>query len=124
MIKKPSKSIKKPPKVPKLGEIWDIDLRGNVGHEQGNVRPALVIAIHPQTKLATIIPLTSQTDAARFPYTLMIKKTTSSGLTTDSVVMIFQLRSCSYDRLQAKRGDLEKSIFIQVKTLVKQYLSL
>ncbi len=33
-----------PVRDPRVGEMWDVNFSPNVGHEQGGIRPALVIS--------------------------------------------------------------------------------
>ncbi|MHA1733482.1 MAG: type II toxin-antitoxin system PemK/MazF family toxin [Promethearchaeota archaeon] len=122
--KSPKKASKKPPVKIHFREIWKVDLSGNIGHEEGKRRPALVISGLKAVGLRTIIPLTGQLNADRFPYTLRISKTKLNGLTKDSVAMIFQLRSCSEKRFVKKIGTLSPKIFDQIKVLVKKYFGL
>lgn len=123
--------------TPNVGEIWFVDLPDSIGREQTGPRPALVLAIHAQgqtelsmvvpissTPGATVVPLTSTLSATRFPNTYFIRRSTINGLTSDSIAMIFQLRSCSFIRFGDKLGNLEQSHINQIKLLIKQYLNL
>jgi len=59
------------PKSLQVGDIIFVDLYDITGNEQGDTRPAIIMAIHPETKLFMVIPLTSK-DVSRFPFTLLI----------------------------------------------------
>jgi len=107
-----------------IGEIWLVQLADITGTETSGTRPVLVITLHSQTSLCTIIPLTSNPNASRFPNTYQISSSNINGLSVDSVAMIFQLRSLSFGRFLYKIGNLEQQHFARIKTLVKQYLGL
>lgn len=108
----------------KVRDIWIVELRDIVGHEQSGRRPAIILAVSNNVKLAIIIPFTSQNDAGRLPYTWYIKKSKKNGLTHDSIAMIFQTRSLSFARFQNKIGTLESDLFKSIKLLLKKYLDL
>lgn len=92
----------------KTGEIWIVELTKNpsdvIGHEQANKRPCLVLVLNNNVDLATIIPFTSSKSALHLPHTFLVKKTTNNQLKSDSVAMIFHLRSLSFQRFQIKIG--------------------
>ena len=107
-----------------ISEIWEVTLVDATGHEQAGTRPVIVIAVHIQARLCTIIPLTSNLDYTRFPYTFRIMHTPNNGLSNDSVALIFQIRSLDFERFLYRRGYLESDIFTRVKMIVKQYLQI
>jgi len=112
------------------GDIWNVELTLKqsdiIGYEQGNTRPCMVIGdySHLNINIATIIPLTSQKNALRFPYTYLIKKDKNNGLKSESIALIFQLRSLSYIRFQDKIGYVTRDNLTQIKTLITNYLNL
>jgi len=55
----------------KKGDVCIIDLVAGVGHEQYSQRPAILIS-DTKTSIVVVIPLTSNLEALRFPYTLAI----------------------------------------------------
>jgi mRNA interferase MazF len=111
-----------PPIAPQ--EIWVINVRDATGTEQRGTHPGLVLAVHNQTRLAVVVPMTSNADASRFPYTYTIPSSPQNSLRTDSVAMIFQIRALSFDRFGSRIGRLEQSHFQTVKMTTKQYLNL
>jgi len=106
------------------GDVWIVSLKDTIGHEMLGERPAIVVAIHVETELVTVIPLTSNLEASRFPYTLKIKKTYSNGLRTDSIALIFQIRSLSYKRFIKRIGYIDALSMKRMKALLKDYLGL
>lgn len=71
------------------GSLYFVNLNDVTGHEQNKTRPAVAISKHVETGLVAVIPFTSQIDAARFPYTMKIKKSTNNRLTMDSIALMF-----------------------------------
>ena len=108
------------------GNIWLVELTktpdDTIGHEQDLTRPCLVIANLPNIKMTTIIPLTSKLHANKLPHTYLVKKNTKNGLTTDSIALIFQIRSLSYERFITYKGEIDKQDLNRILEILKQYL--
>lgn len=79
-----------------IGDIHWVELPDAGGREQAGRRPAIVMQDDVYAgNLPTIIviPLSSALTALRFPGTASVKATQSSGLRTDSVALVFQIRA-------------------------------
>jgi mRNA interferase MazF len=89
------------------GDIVWADLSPAKGHEQGGLRPVLVLS-HSlfNERSGTIIAaaITSQPQRAGFPLTIEL---TSPGLPKRSWVKISQIRTLSIDRLGAKLAEVQ-----------------
>lgn len=108
-----------------VGEVWRVNLVDTTGHEQAGTRPAIIVAMHSQAQLCTVVPMTGTLRyLSMFPHTLRIPCSSLNGLTIDSVALIFQIRSLALGRFQGKLGDLEAHLFTRMKTMIKQYLSI
>ncbi len=107
-----------------IGDVWIVQLTDTTGHEQSGSRPAIVLAVHDQTSLCMVVPLTSSQTASRFPFTYTITRSSQNGLSADSIAMVFQLRSLSINRLLRRIGTLESSHLRRIKMLARQYLSI
>ncbi len=107
-------------------EVWMLNLQMGsqsiIGHEQGSSRPCVVIKVLSQLQMATIIPLTSNLSALRFPYTHEIIPSSQNGLSATSIAMIFQVRSVAFNRFKNKRGDLEMLDYKDIKNLISDFL--
>jgi mRNA interferase MazF len=53
-----------------------------------------------------VIPITSNLKAMRFAFTLHVEPSTENGLTTPSVVMVFQMRAIDKTRIIGKLGKM------------------
>ncbi len=107
-------------------DIWMVSLTETIGNEQRGQRPAVIMAVHPQGNVSMVVPLTSNQDASRFPYSHKVACTPSNGLTEDSVALIFQMRSLtmSAGRFLFKMGTIEQGHFVNIRTLAKDYLQI
>ncbi|WP_298279721.1 type II toxin-antitoxin system PemK/MazF family toxin [Ferroplasma sp.] len=106
------------------GYIYYVSLNDATGHEQFEDRPALVISVHKDTKLAVVIPFTTSMDAKRFSYTVEIKKTSFNNLKYDSIAMIFQIRAISNQRFKSSSGVLEDNYMKLIKTNISLFLKI
>lgn len=90
-----------------VGDIHWVELPDAGGREQVGRRPAIVMQDHEYAgSLPTtiVVPITSAMKALRFPGTTHVKATESSGLRTDSVALVFQIRAIDRSRLKDKLG--------------------
>ncbi len=103
-----------------------VSLTETVGSEQRGQRPALVIAVQPQANISTVVPLTSNLDASRLPFSYKMPSTLNNGLEADSVALVFQIRSLTMTagRFLFKMGSVEQEHFKNIKTLTKDYLQI
>jgi len=107
----------------KKGEIWIVALPGSGGHEQGGLRPAIVIADTGAT-VAVVIPCTSNPHARRFPHTFAIEASKKNGLVIPTVALILQIRAVDKKRLQKKIGVIEPSLLARIDATLRELLSL
>ena len=105
------------------GEIWLVELPSTNGHEQSGTRPILILT-DTQTSTVVIIPFTSTPLAVRFPHTLEVQSTPKNGLSTTSILLIFQIRAIDKKRLKKKIGELEEETLHEVDRMLKTMLLL
>ena len=72
----------------KKGDVCIIDLSLGTGHEQHGKRPAVLIS-DTKTNIAIVVPITSNTEALKFPHTLIIAPDKQNKLEQKSIAMIF-----------------------------------
>ena len=92
----------------KKGELWILKLPFTNGKEQRGKRPALILA-DTKTNLVIVIPLTSNPQALRFPYTLEIKKSKDTNLEKDSIALILIESFLGLAKNIVKRSRLDPS---------------
>jgi len=111
-------------RLPSRFEIWRVSLNDTQGHEQSGERPAIVLAIHRNANVCMVIPLTGNQGTLNFPFSYGITRSTTNGLTQDSVVLIYQMRCLTASRLIQKIGVVEPHHIHAITTLLKSYLGL
>ena len=93
----------------KRGQVWYADLGGNVGSEQGGLRPVLIIQNDKGNKFSptTIIAIiTSRKTKAKLPTHIWLSL--YCGLKVNSMVELEQLRTIDKSRLTKYVGNIQK----------------
>lgn len=94
----------------KRGEIFYSDLNGNMGSEQGGIRPVLIIQNDTGNRYSpTVIVavLTSQINKAKIPTHIELSAK-EFGLSKDSVILFEQIRTLDKRRLKEKICTLDE----------------
>jgi mRNA interferase MazF len=105
----------------RAGDVVESDL-GNVpgevrGHEQGFVRPCIIIRSFNNLGLATIVPCTTKSPGV--PLFTIVALTKGTGdLTRDSYALCHQIRTISVDRILRSWGRLGERDFAKVQTVL------
>lgn len=102
------------------GDVLLINLPASDGREQSGKRPAIAV----QTDLAgepmlMIAPVTSNLTALRFAFAVKIEPSVENGLTSTSVVMIFQMRAIDKKRIVRQLGKLSDADLQKVESEIK-----
>ena len=89
------------------GDVLLVSLPASDGREQSGQRPAVAV----QTDVAgepmlMIAPLTSNLAALRFAFSVRVEPSPENGLTSPSVVMVFQMRAIDKARILRKVGQM------------------
>jgi mRNA interferase MazF len=110
---------------PSRGEVWRVDFDPVRGHEQGRVRPALVVSSdifnHGSTDLVTVVPITTKGRPVR---TLLRIEPPEGGLSQISFLICDQVRTVSKDRVGKRFGSVSPSIMAEVERRMKFLLEL
>ncbi|HEY3437822.1 MAG TPA: type II toxin-antitoxin system PemK/MazF family toxin [Actinotalea sp.] len=107
------------------GEIYLADLGAPVGHEQGMVRPVLVLSAqawldsHPP--VVAVVPLTR---TRRDSPTHVEVEPGASGLAATSYVKCEDLRAISPERLARRFGTVEDVTLLRVEVITRRLLGL
>jgi len=99
----------------KPGDIWIVRIPHLSTHEQSGVRPTVVIARVAKT-VVTIIPLTANKAALRFPYTCRVEPSKTNGLRNISIALVFQMRTIDVRFFDHKAGVLDKITLTELRT--------
>ncbi|PJJ74797.1 mRNA interferase MazF [Thermoflavifilum aggregans] len=103
------------------GEIIDVDLgkppKEIKGHEQGLVRPCVVVKAFSILDLAIVVPVTSK--QPKYPiFTIVKLPKGSGGLTSDSYVLCHQIRAISFKRIIKKRTRLDDKDILKIHSVL------
>lgn len=109
------------------GEIVNVNLGSPPteikGHEQGFVRPCIIIKSFNNLDLAIVVPLTTKSPKYSI-YTIVKLLKGSGGLTEDSYALCHQIRTVSFDRIIGKRGKLDSKDISKIQSVLVDTLEL
>lgn len=94
-----------------IGDVHWVELPDAGGREQAGRRPAIIMqddAYAGSLPTTIVLPLSSALAALRFPGTSSVKATERSGLRTDSVALVFQIRAIDRSRIKGKLGSVSE----------------
>jgi len=107
--------------APRRGQVYLVSFDPTVGAEIRKTRPALVIqndVANRFSPITIVAAITSKTDERLYPTEVPLPKG-AGGMTTDSVILLNQIRSVDsrrlVKRLGAVRGDTMRSVERAVK---------
>jgi mRNA interferase MazF len=97
------------------GDVFMVDFEPVRGHEQGKVRPALVIQndIGNQYSPTTIVAAITSGERARYDVNVEVKAP-EGGLSRDSLVLLNQVRTVDKSRLGRYWGHLSEETMARV----------
>ena len=99
------------------GEIYFADLNPIKGHEQSGIRPVLIVQndfLNKNLNTVIIAPITTNLSAKGMLTTFFIDHT-SSGLSRDSVALLFQIRTIDKIRLKIKAGKISNQQITKIR---------
>mgnify|MGYP001570513943 FL=1 len=105
----------------KKGDIYLIDLASSFGHEQCGFRPAILMS-QTVAGMIIVVPLTTNLEALRFPYTLSILENSTNNLSQNSIALVFQLKSIDKKRVNKKIGRLGNQDMTKLEKTLKDLL--
>lgn len=107
----------------KKGDIYLVEIPFLGGHEQEGTRPAIILA-DTKTPIIIVVPLTSNTDSLRFPFTLRIQNSKINNLKELSIALVFHVRSIDKSRLKKRIGSLEPKHVRELDKMIKKLLDI
>ena len=111
--------------LPSRGEIWRVNLEPVLGHEQGRVRPALILSNnifnHGNVGLVTIVPITTKERPIR---AFLRIDPSEGGLSQLSFIICDRIRTISRERLGKRFGAVSPQTLAEVERRVKFLLAL
>ncbi len=111
--------------LPSRGDVWQVNLRPHVGHEQGFERPALVVSVdlfnHGPAELIIVVPITTKFKG--IPFHVRVDPP-EGGLSERSFVKCEDVRAISTHRLVYYRGAVSTDTLSQVEDRLRILLGL
>lgn len=109
-------------------EIWLANLEPVMGSEQGKTRPVLVLSSDSLNQLlpvVNVLPITSRKPNRRiYPNEAVIPRG-NAGLTAESIVLCYQIRTLDKQRLSKKFGKLtDKNLQNEILDALKFQLNI
>jgi mRNA interferase MazF len=92
------------------GEVWYANLNPSKGSEQAGLSPVVIISgnlLNEHLPVVIVMPLT--TKIKNYKGNPVLKPSKANGLTNESEMLVFHIRSVSKDRLVEKLGSTEPS---------------
>ncbi len=103
----------------KQGEIWYTDLNPTKGSEQAGLRPVVIVSgnlLNQHLSILIVMPLTTR--IKKYKGNPILLPSEKNGLTAESEILVFHIRSVSKKRLVRKLGNIEPDELARVtKTL-------
>lgn len=105
------------------GDIWLVEFFPNVGSEISKKRPAVVVNDNRIGKLPlkTIVPITDwSANYEQYPWMIFIEHNKSNGLSKQSAIDCFQIKSFSENRFDKRLGCVDDATLLSIhQTIVK-----
>ena len=102
----------------KRGEVWYAELSPTQGSEQARRRPVVIVSgnlLNQHLPIVIVVPVT--TKIKNYKGNPIIKPSPANGLTSESEMLIFHIRSVSKDRLKEKLGNVDdQDMNLAIKT--------
>jgi mRNA interferase MazF len=107
----------------KKGDLCLVNLSVGEGHEQYGNRPAIVIS-DTTIDIIVVIPITSNINALRFPYTITVFPDKQNNLNRESVGLVFHIRAIDKSRITKIIGKINKELLEKIDKILREMLRL
>lgn len=108
----------------KQRDIWLADLNPVKGSEQRGIRPVVIIsgnAMNDNLNIAIICPLSSK--IKHYAGCVVLQKDGQNGLSDDSEIITFQVRTIAQERLIKKLGQISEKELATIKSGLNDILT-
>lgn len=103
------------------GEIWMVNFEPSIGNEIQKFRPAIVVNDDRIGRfgIKIVVPITQWKDNyTNYPWIIKIVPTVANGLSKDSSIECFQIKSFAVDRFDKKIGEISETLLFQVHSTI------
>lgn len=108
------------------GEIWMVNFEPSVGNEIQKFRPAIVVNDDRIGRfgIKIVVPITQWKEHyIDYPWIIKIIPDDINGLSKDSSIECFQIKSFAVDRFDKKIGEIDKLLLLQVHQTIAKILN-
>jgi len=107
-----------------VGDLYWVEFLARGGHAQSGRRLARVMqeAASARLPIVLLVPLTTQTDALRFPGTVLVQPDTENGLRRPSVALAFQRAAVDKAFLAGRLGHLHPDTAQAVQNALRELM--
>ena len=109
-------AARRPVTHPRRGEVYRVNFDPTLGAEIKKTRPALIVQndiANRASPITIVAAITSQFDEPLYPTEVLVRAR-EGGLTTDSVILLNQIRSIDKQRLARRVGRLAPETITKV----------
>jgi len=110
-----------------FGDVLYANLPGPSGHEQAGTRPAILVqADEDDARLntRTVIPVTRNKNALRYPGTLLVQPSSGNGLKEPSVLLVSGITTLDRTKVGGKVGILDKRDIKALRKALRRFLQI
>jgi len=105
------------------GDVLLVSLPSSDRREQSGRRPAVAVQTDQAGEpMLMVAPVTSNLAALRFAFSVRIEPSAENGLTTPSVVMVFQMRAIDRARIVRRIGRISPADIARIDTEIWRML--
>src|SRR5438132_4078808 len=105
------------------GDVLLVTLPPSDRREQSGRRPAVAVQTDQAGEpMLMVAPVTSNLAALRFAFSVRVEPSAESGLTTPSVVMVFQMRAIDKARIVRRIGRISKEDMARIGAEIARML--
>lgn len=105
------------------GDVLLVSLPPSDRREQSGRRPAIAVQTDQAGEpMLMVAPVTSNLTALRFSFTVRLEPSPDNGLTTPSVVMVFQMRAVGKARIIRRIGQVSKEDLARIDSEIWRML--
>jgi len=105
------------------GDVLLVSLPPSDRREQSGRRPAVAVQTDQAGEpMLMVAPVTSSLAALRFAFSVRVEPSNENGLTTPSVVMVFQMRAIDKVRIVRRIGSISKEDMARIDAEIARML--
>jgi mRNA interferase MazF len=105
------------------GDVLLVSLPPSDRREQSGRRPAIAVQTDQQGEpMLMVAPVTSNLTGLRFSFTVRVEPSPDNGLTTPSVVMVFQMRAIDKARIVRRIGQVSNEDLARIDSEIWRML--